>query len=892
MKSIRIRSLLWMFSLITGVLLTVFLFVGLKIWEGETLPWKQLLGFVVLFTGGILGITWLVLSYWVTPSLQALHALVQNQCLGTSRQPFDARSIRIRELNEFADIIQMHTLSCEELTKAGNELLNLGLSRKGGESSDAINPKMTFQRFLEILTAIEQHIDVLSKGDLIRPIPETLQGTTLGDALTYMTTTLQTSISNIGEEVTSISVVSADVAAMSQQSSRNATVETQAIEHISSSSQQVVDNLREVMQNITLQGESLDQTFTDIGGILNSIDEMNSSIESLSAAAEATSLSIAAIHTFMKEIDEHAHSLANISETVSTEASDGGTAVDEVIEGIQTIKHTVEDAALTIHRLGEKSDLIGEVLGVINGIADQTNLLALNASIIAAQAGEHGRGFSVVAGEIKELAERTRSSTQEIEKIIHALQMEVAHGGLAMDECLKAVKDGVTLANHSGGILRKIVQSIQGASQMAIMLAEATVKQTDHSQQLNSATEQMEQKLKYLYTIAINQAKDSANLAQTTNVLKEITQQMTQSATAQLRESESIASAIIRIRELMHRNAFIAHQLASSSEKLGELEGVIAEYMGQFLVTVPQLPDDFDPKQPAVVLLCPNAPYFYQHLYRGIVQAASEKQLQTVMMEARDSRILQPQQVNWLIQQSWLKGIVLVPIDEYVGKHIVQNCLAHRVPISVTDRSTSNAPVCVLSDNVQGGEFAAELLWETLPAEATIIVCGSRSIHSIFNRMEGFFYKAKAYNWQVVEIFSLSVKLVLDKQNILEGVKMTPDATGIFLTNEDASLAYLELVREGEIPAGTLHGVSYDLTPAIAEAIRDGILEGTIYQDPAALGRTSVHKLLTQFHHQPQAGMVVDPEDIHIPVQKITRENLQTYLPTTLEKADLVAMKK
>ena len=111
------------------------------------------------------------------------------------------------------------------------------------------------------------------------------------------------------------------------------------------------------------------------------------------------------------------------------------------------------------------------------------------------------------------------------------------------------------------------------------------------------------------------------------------------------------------------------------------------------------------------------------------------------------------------------------------------------------------------------------------------------------------------------------------KQGILEGLHSNPDAEGIFLTNEDASIAYLELFREGKLPKQQLYVVSYDMNPEIIEAIADGRLLGTIFQDPGKLGSTAAQELLTLLQ-QPQTDSAFTPKEVLVPVKKITRDNL------------------
>jgi ABC-type sugar transport system substrate-binding protein len=141
--------------------------------------------------------------------------------------------------------------------------------------------------------------------------------------------------------------------------------------------------------------------------------------------------------------------------------------------------------------------------------------------------------------------------------------------------------------------------------------------------------------------------------------------------------------------------------------------------------------------------------------------------------------------------------------------------------------------------------------------------------------MEGFYNKATTYQWTVVEVFSPFLDVQQAKQNILEGFQLNPNAKGIFLTNEDASIAYLELLREGKIALGSLQAVSYDLTSIVADAIKNGRLQGTLFQDPQQIGSNATEELLKLLQQPDTAAAVTSPKKVLVPVKPITQETLQ-----------------
>ncbi len=781
---------------------------------------------------------------------------------------------RIAELHELADLFADVIESSQRFVQKSDEVLRTGQLSASLPIKTGDPVSKAFSRLVDALTTLERLFEAMTTGDLDDEIPDALSDTKLGQSFGEMKTEIRTIILRVRKEVSNISKASAEIAAMSQQGSQNAHTETESVEKISSSIHKMANNLREVMQNISRQGDSVEKTFTYIENMIASIEEVNSSVELLSSSADSTARSIDDIHKFMQQIQQHAHSLSGISETISKEARGGVASVGEVIEGIQTIKQTVEDAATTIQRLGHDSDRIGEILQVINGVAEQTNLLALNASIIAAQAGSHGRGFSVVAGEIKELAERTRTSTKEIAVIIRSLQTGATQGILAMRNSLQAVDAGVSLSHAAGSILKTIMESIQGARDMAATLAEATVKQTQNSQQVTVATERITQKLDGLHDTAVAQSRDSAHLAEMASILKDATQHIEQSATAQLRVMDTIVLSIEDIQEFVQRNADIAHHLAASSEKLEVLGSNLSEHMGHFLTARPALPQDFQPTRPTVAFMYPGAPSFYGAIYRGVVQEAGSR-FQTIELDCQNDSVLQAEYVYWLKRQPWFYGLLLTPFDEHTGGRIATEMMRQKKPIAVVDRLANHAPLTIISDNMRGGIAAAELLRTAVPEESIVLTCGPRNIHSIFHRMQGFAQQGKTYRWNVINAFTSLMNIEEAKQGILTAYHRYQGVKGIFVTNEHASLATLELFKEGALPAHLVKAVSYDMNQDIANAIRHGVLCGTVFQDPEKIGRVAMQELfaLQEQHAMPSAD---SPRVVHVPVTKVTRDNLST----------------
>ena len=178
------------------------------------------------------------------------------------------------------------------------------------------------------------------------------------------------------------------------------------------------------------------------------------------------------------EISHNCHSAAHNSRSTSAIAENGVEVVAKTITVMEQIAGRVKGLSSTVELLGQRSDQIGQIIGTIEDIADQTNLLALNAAIEAARAGEQGRGFAVVADEVRALAERTTKATREIGEMIKAIQSETRGVVVAMEEGVQEVESGTSEATRSSAALREILEQVNAVSGEIVHIAQAAEEQT------------------------------------------------------------------------------------------------------------------------------------------------------------------------------------------------------------------------------------------------------------------------------------------------------------------------------------------------------------------------------------------------------------------------------
>ncbi len=208
------------------------------------------------------------------------------------------------------------------------------------------------------------------------------------------------------------------------------------------------------------------------------------------SAVEDTSASIEEIGASVREVEDHARESSKMAEQVKEITSDiGMLSIVNAVEGMDKISTEVKKSSDIVQRLGARSSDIEKVLSVIKDVTEQTNLLSLNAAILAAQAGEYGKGFSVVADEIRALSERTASSTREIGGIVKTIQQDIRDAVFSIDSANAKVEEGNSLVIKVGDALKEILTASEHSTEMTKAIERATEEQSLGLRQVTAAIE-------------------------------------------------------------------------------------------------------------------------------------------------------------------------------------------------------------------------------------------------------------------------------------------------------------------------------------------------------------------------------------------------------------------
>ncbi|KAA0259193.1 DUF3365 domain-containing protein [Deferribacter autotrophicus] len=278
----------------------------------------------------------------------------------------------------------------------------------------------------------------------------------------------------------------------------------------------MVDDIKSVLEVVS----------ESVGSLASASAELSSNSEAIAAGAQeqaeqaaTTASAVEEVSATVSEVAQNAANVANSANEARESVIKGHALVEETKVMMDQIAHTVQQAAETVKTLGDSSEQIGEIIQVINDIADQTNLLALNAAIEAARAGEHGRGFAVVADEVRKLAEKTVKATKDITEMIQNIQADTGGAVASMAEGVEQVELGKAKAEEAKEALDVIKNNVENVSLEVENIARATDEQA-------KATEMMAQSVESISKITNENSIAAQEMAKAVDMLSNLANEL------------------------------------------------------------------------------------------------------------------------------------------------------------------------------------------------------------------------------------------------------------------------------------------------------------------------------------------------------------------------------
>jgi methyl-accepting chemotaxis protein len=388
----------------------------------------------------------------------------------------------------------------------------------------------------------------------------------------------QTMSSVTADQVSGIRQTSSSMEAIDQQVqgiARSSQALSVSVEESSSSVLELGASGEELNQTARGLSEQVNEVSSSIEQMVRSVKQVLENTESLAEAAVETSASMGEMATSMRAVDTAAEETARLSQQVVESAETGQAKMVQTIRGMDAIREATETAERVIRGLGTRATEIGAIVDVIDDVADETNLLALNAAIIAAQAGEQGRAFSVVADEIKDLADRVLVSTKEIGAQIRAVQEESANAIGAIERGTESVAGGVDLTAEAGESLEEITRASRESGTRIAGIVSAVREQARAASHVVDLMERVRVGVEEIKAAAQEQDRGNEVVWRGSVAMRDAATQVRSTTEEQARGSGRIGEGVETVREALEQiNESLQEQSASCRSAVEFLEAM------------------------------------------------------------------------------------------------------------------------------------------------------------------------------------------------------------------------------------------------------------------------------------------------------------------------------
>ncbi|HDO21676.1 MAG TPA: hypothetical protein ENG86_02320, partial [Nitrospirae bacterium] len=361
-------------------------------------------------------------------------------------------------------------------------------------------------------------------------------------------------------------------------------------EETSSSLAELVTSSSEITNNMDNLSKEIDTSTSSLQQLSSSLNDLVDVVDIISDAVESTSASTTEIRASIKEIESRADESRKLVTNIRQQTEQTGlVSITKTIEGMKKVKNSVELTGEVISVLDTKSREIGKILQVIDEVTDRTTLLSLNASILAAQAGHHGKSFAVVASEIKNLSIDTSNSTKEISDIINTIRKQIKTAVQGMGQGIEMVVEGLSQAEEAGKIFDDISSNTQNASEYSDRIYRATQEQSEGVNLVANAVHSIDERIGGLLVFTREQKQNMDNIMLSIARMRDIAHEVTNSTREQEKASSEISKSADNVSNMSSAIAIAINVISEKSSKLLSLIEDIRQNARENVITTSEI---------------------------------------------------------------------------------------------------------------------------------------------------------------------------------------------------------------------------------------------------------------------------------------------------------------
>jgi len=401
----------------------------------------------------------------------------------------------------------------------------------------------SFEQLINYMQEMGVAAASIADNDLTISVTPKSEKDELGNAFAKMAAGLREAVGQVAESANAVSAAAAQLASASEQSG--------------DASRQIATTIQQVAMGITQQTGGVTKTSASVEQMNRAIDGVAQGAQEQAKAISKASLVTSRISAAIEQVASNAQSVTRDSAQAASHSREGAKTVQETIAGMEAIRSKVGLSAEKVEEMGTRSEEIGAIVETIEDIASQTNLLALNAAIEAARAGEQGKGFAVVADEVRKLAERSSLATKEIAALIKGIQKTVNDAVTAMKASASEVEAGVLRANSAGKVLDNILVAAESVYKQAEDAGSAAAKVSQAAGELVEAVDAVSAVIEENTAATEEMAANSSELTQSIENIASVSEEnsaaveevsaSTEEVSAQVEEVSASATSLMEM---------------------------------------------------------------------------------------------------------------------------------------------------------------------------------------------------------------------------------------------------------------------------------------------------------------------------------------------------------